>query len=192
MQTQPESDEALVRQIVPGSSPSRQAWTACQKSCGEAALRRFIHWANNSTEPDEDILQETLLSAYLSVERGRYIPQDGVPFSAYIRGIARNKIRAACRREHASLSMDAAAGLPDDTRHRPLEAAVEQRELRSRLQHALAQLPPTKRQVIERSLNGEAAGEIAAELSISTDLVRQHRCRALRCLRSSLSGADAA
>ena len=38
------------------------------------------------------------MTAYAEVERGRYQPRDGIPFAAYVKGIAHNKIREARRR----------------------------------------------------------------------------------------------
>ena len=66
---------------------------------GAAAVLKFIRLNNYTRELDEDIFQEAMLTAYLEVERGHYIPREGIPFTAYVKGIARNKIREARRRE---------------------------------------------------------------------------------------------
>jgi hypothetical protein len=46
MGSRPESDEALVRRMLPATSPDRaeraRAWGEWQCSVGEAAVRRFI------------------------------------------------------------------------------------------------------------------------------------------------------
>ena len=78
MATQP-SDKAWVKRLLPDDSldPAGQgragqacAWTEWQQGAGELALRKFIRVHNTTTEPDEDIAQEAMLTAYLAVERG--------------------------------------------------------------------------------------------------------------------------
>jgi RNA polymerase sigma factor (sigma-70 family) len=154
-------------------------------SVGQISLLKFIRVHNTTSEPDEDILQEAMLTAYLEVERGRYQPREGVPFTAYVKGIARNKLREARRRGRVWLSLeDGEAELPADRRfERPLEVTIERREQDLTLRRGLAMLPGDKRQVLERYLYGESTGEIAASMAITEDLVRQHKCRGLRQLR---------
>ena len=111
MVTRPESNEALIsnpnldpgaqqdllQRILPGQNTDRQdrarAWAEWQGSYGEHILAGFVRAHNNTGEADDDIIQDALITAYLSVERGSFQPRDGVPFSAYVIGIARNKIR---------------------------------------------------------------------------------------------------
>jgi RNA polymerase sigma factor (sigma-70 family) len=194
MWSRPETDEALIRQLLPSSNPDRRAraraWAEWQAAAGEQALRNFIRVSNYTPEPDEDILQEALLTAYLEVERGGYQPQAGVPFAAYVKGIARNKIRAAARRHREWLSLEQVT--PPTGVQRQLEAQMESREERRILQDGLASLPPPRRSVLEGVLNGESTAEIAAGLAISEALVRQHKCRALRSLRrmAQVEGED--
>jgi RNA polymerase sigma factor (sigma-70 family) len=187
MWTRPESDEALVRRFLPGLNPDREdrarAWAEWQLSVGETAVLKFIRIKNNTSEPDEDILQEAMLTAYLEVERGNYESRAGVPFTAYVKGIARNKIRAARRRDKRWTSLEEIGNLAVDAAQRQLESAVERREQHERLHLGLGDLPPQRRQVIERFLFGESTTEIAAGLAITKDLVRQHKSRGLRALR---------
>jgi RNA polymerase sigma-70 factor (ECF subfamily) len=131
-----------------------------------------------------DILQESLVTAYVEVERGRYQPRDGVPFAAYVKGIARNKIREARRRNRRAVPLD---DLPDAVfvadGDSP-ESAVERREQRAFLHEGLSQLPQSRRLVMERYLKGHSTTEIASALNMSVDAVRQHKCRGLRSLRA--------
>lgn len=187
MWSRPESDEALVRRLVPSLNPDRSdrahAWAEWQLSIGEAAVLKFIRVKNNTAEPDEDILQDAMLAAYQEVERGRYEPRPGVPFTAYVKGIARNKIRAARRLERGWTALEDIAQLPVDEPQRQLEIAVERREQRQALHLGLASLPSQRRQVLERYICGASTTEIAAELAMTEELVRQHKCRGLRSLR---------
>jgi RNA polymerase sigma factor (sigma-70 family) len=188
MWSRPEIDEALIRQILPSSNPDRHArasaWAEWQATVGDAALRKFIQANNYTAEPDEDILQETMLTAYLEVERGSYQLRTGIPFTAYVKGIARNKIREARRRQVIWLPLEE-IHLPMGVQ-RQLEIQMEYREEHRTLHRGLEHLTVLRRQVLEGVLNGESTAEIAAGLAMSKDLVRQHKSRALRSLRRSL------
>jgi RNA polymerase sigma factor (sigma-70 family) len=189
MDARPKSNEALERKLLPSISPNRadraRAWAEWQMSVGQISLLKFIRVHNTTNEPDEDILQEAMLTAYMEVERGRYEPREGVPFTAYVKGIARNKLREARRRGRVWLPLEdgEAESLVARRFERPLEVTIERREQDLTLRRGLAMLPGDKRQVLERYLYGESTGEIAASMAITEDLVRQHKCRGLRQLR---------
>ncbi len=183
------SEKPLEKRLLPGDNPDRAdrriAWEEWQCGSGQVALERFIRYHNQSAESDEDILQETLLCAFLEVERGRYQPQEGIPFTAYVKGIARNKLREAIRlqRNHLALE-DIEQILPGSQQLQP-ETASERREQKRLLLLGLTELPDKRRQVLERLMRGETTTEIANKLAMSEELVRQHKCRGLRSLRSS-------
>src|SRR6266508_3455908 len=90
------AQEDLLQRILPGLNADRQdragAWAEWQSAYGEHVLVRFVRAHNNTVEADDDIIQDTLITAYLSVERGSFQQRAGVPFTAYVIGIARNKI----------------------------------------------------------------------------------------------------
>ena len=106
----PLAQEDLLQRILPGLNADRQdrarAWSEWQAGYGEHILARFVRAHNNTAEADDDIIQDTLITAYLSVERGSFQPRDGVPFVAYVVGVARNKIREARRRERHRADLD--------------------------------------------------------------------------------------
>ena len=187
MMVQPESDEALVRRLLPSANPDpvdrAQAWTEWQGRLGGPAVLKFVRLSNNTAEPDEDILQDAMLTAYVEVERGHYEHRAGIPFTAYVKGIARNKIREARRRGRRWASLDDAADLPADPAPRALEGTVEGREARRALRQGLENLPPQRRQVLQHYLVGESLAEIAQRLDITEALVRQHKHRALERLQ---------
>jgi DNA-directed RNA polymerase specialized sigma24 family protein len=64
-----------------------------------------------------------------------------------------------------------------------LETIVERRERQSFFLASLSKLLPCRRRVLEGYLQGHSTAEIAQALGISTELVRQHKCRGLRNLR---------
>jgi RNA polymerase sigma factor (sigma-70 family) len=187
MWSRPESDEAIMKRLLPSTNPDRvdrsAAWNEWQVNAGQASVLKFIRCYNNTRELDEDILQEALLTAYLEVECERYERRTGVPFTAYVKGIARNKIREARRRERGLTSLEEAASLPENGPARQLESAVEHREQRYALANGLAALPHSRRAVLERYIHGESTAEIASSLAISEELVRQHKSRGLRSLQ---------
>ena len=110
---------------------------------GGAAVRSYIRLKNYSAETDEDIFQETVTTAFLSLEQGRYTPRPGIPFTAYVKGIARNKIRDARRRwqripsvplEDVRFVLEAPPGIEP-------EYAYEQAQQRRLFYAGLEQLP---------------------------------------------------
>lgn len=187
MWSRPESDEALIRRLLPSSNPDQadraHAWAEWQASIGEAAVLKFIRLVNTTSEPDEDIFQDAMLTAYLEVERGRFEPRSGVPFTAYVKGIARNKVREARRRDRFCTGLDDIPNPNDDDLLRQMETSIEHREQAEALHSGLASLPAARRKVLERYLKGKSTPEIAHELDMSEELVRQHKCRGLRRLR---------
>lgn len=193
MVTRPVSDEAFIRRMIPGCNPDQQdrsrAWAEWQSSIGEMVLQRYVRARNSTREADDDIVQEALLTAYLGVESGRYQPQDGVPFVAYVVGIARNKIREARRKEWRQVDLDEDREEYEPrvvTLQRQLERDVERREQCDLLRSGLSRLPATRRSVLEHYLSGASTDEIARRLVMSEALVRQHKCRGLRALQRDL------
>jgi RNA polymerase sigma-70 factor (ECF subfamily) len=187
MRAHPDSDEALVKRLLPSANPDPQdrayAWAEWHAATGGQAVLKFIRAQNRTAEPDEDILQETLLTAYLAMERGHYEHRAGIPFTAYVKGIARNKIREAHRRRGRWEMLDDSAARPADSSPRQIEAAFESQERQQALHQAIVRLPARRRQVLERYLGGESLSEIASTLQITEELVRQDKHRGLRRLR---------
>ncbi|MCC7357914.1 MAG: sigma-70 family RNA polymerase sigma factor [Anaerolineales bacterium] len=182
-----DSDEALVKRLLPSANPDPQdrahAWAEWHGERGGPAVLKFIRTTNNTAETDEDILQDALVTAYVEVERGRYEQRAGVPFTAYVKGIARNKIREARRRSRRWAPLEEANYHPDDANPRALERALEGREAQSALRSGLQQLPAPRRQVLQRYLAGDSLAEIAGQMAITEALVRQHKHRGLRRLQ---------
>ncbi|HNB52222.1 MAG TPA: sigma-70 family RNA polymerase sigma factor [Anaerolineales bacterium] len=192
MRSHLDTEETLIRRLLPVSNPCERdrayAWEAWQEDGGASALRRFIRMQNNTVESDEDIFQEAVATAYQEVERGRYQPQLGVPFTAYVKGIARNKIREARRKTQrwGTVPLEVVEFSLADAPFKQPEAAFERRQERAHFYRGLSTLPDGRKQVLERVVRGEGTAEIAAAMQISEDLVRQHKSRGLRVLREML------
>ena len=207
MLTRPVNEEALIQRLLPARNADRgdraRAWTEWQSMVGEPVLARYVRGHNGTSEADEDILQDALLTAYLGLERGTYQPREGVPFTAYVVGIARNKIREARRRERHRADVDGedeALDLPlngaflsgplrSGPPQRQPEQRMERREQRDLLRSGISRLTGARRLVLEYYLSGASTGEIANRLSMSEALVRQHKCRGLRSLARDLGRA---
>jgi len=189
MRSRLDTEELLIRRLLPSSNPCERdracAWADWQEDGGAMALRRFIRMQNNTTESDEDIFQEAVATAFQEVERGRYQPRNGVPFTAYVKGIARNKIREARRRTQrwGMVPLEVVEFSLADSPVKQPEAAYERRQRQAHFYQGLAQLPDGRKQVLERVVRGEGTAEIAAAMHISEDLVRQHKSRGIRVLR---------
>lgn len=182
----PESDEVLVKRLLPstnGNPKSRAAaWREWYTQIGEASVLAFIKSQNDTSEPDMDIFQEAMLTAFVEVERGRYRPHLNVPFAAYVKGIARNKIREARRRTRRFVPLEDTFQYELESNEQ-LEAVVEQQEQQDTLHASLTKLSQCRQQVLEGYLKGNSTAEIAQTLGITEALVRQHKSRGLRNLR---------
>jgi RNA polymerase sigma-70 factor (ECF subfamily) len=187
MMVQLDSDEALVKRLLPSANPDpadrAHAWAEWHVQLGGPAVLKFIRTTNNTAELDEDILQDALITAYVEVERGRYEQRAGVPFTAYVKGIARNKIREARRRSRRWAPLEEVLYLAEDAAPRALERTLESREAQHALRAGLEQLPAPRRQVLQRYLAGDSLTEIASQMAITEALVRQHKHRGLRRLQ---------
>jgi len=188
MRSRLDTEELLIKRLLPTSNPCERdradAWADWQEG-GATALRRFIYSQNNTAESDEDILQEAIVTAFQEVERGHYQPQNGVPFTAYVKGIARNKIREARRRTQrwGMVPLEEVEFSLADSPYKQPEATYERRQRQAYFYQGLSALPDGRKQVLERVVRGEGTAEIAAAMQISEDLVRQHKSRGIRVLR---------
>jgi RNA polymerase sigma factor (sigma-70 family) len=184
--TQPESNKVLVERLLPSTNgdPTDRAvaWEEWYAAGGATSVLSFVRAKNDTAEADMDIFQDAMMTAYAEVERGRYQPRDGIPFAAYVKGIARNKIREARRRGRRFIPLDDTEYIDGDTGVR-LETVVERREQRDSLRTGLSKLPTGRRLVLEGYLQGHTTAEIATALDMTEESVRQHKCRGLRSLR---------
>lgn len=187
MDGRPESDKALVKRLMPlynaNAVDRAAAWSEWVATIGEVKVLAFIRTLNDTAESDLDILQDTMMTAYLCVERGAYYQQDGIPFTAYVKGIARNKIREARRSLRREVALDDDLLAPISGAELEPESLYEEKERRGALHRSLAQLSVQRRSVLEALIGGESTAEIAQSLGMSEESVRQHKSRGLRNLR---------
>jgi RNA polymerase sigma factor (sigma-70 family) len=168
----------------------KNIWHQWQERFGDRILTRYIGYHNDTQTLDGDIYQDAMLTAYVEIERGGYQPQDGVPFSAYVKGIARNKIREARRKQRRFVPLDEVFyQIPAGEGFEP-EKIAERKEDFQLLHIGIASLDPNRRGVMEALLQGKQTKEIAEEMAISEELVRQHKSRGIRAIRKQLGNLD--
>lgn len=178
---------ADVRRFMPVFNPNSEdrlcAWDEWLAHGGSEPVLKFIRWSNGTNADDDEILQETLLTAYLKVERGQYEDRS-IPFTAFLKKIAWYKIMEASRREAGSVSLDdyseyiTAETGEHDSAERWREVEV--------LKSALIALPPRRSKIILLYEHGYSTSEIADHLGIREELVRKEKSLGLRQLRETV------
>jgi len=181
----------LVRRLQPiNTQDAREradAWNDWLLAGGAEPVRRFIRWSNGTAVEDEEILQETLIVAYLKVERGQY-QERNLPFTAFLKKIAHYKIMEASRIGQRQIALEAIGERIDlselDTSgQEQVEHWVEHGHMR----WALEQLTPRRRRIILMYELGYSTAEIAAYYNIRAELVRKEKSLAIRQLRDLLT-----
>lgn len=156
---------------------SRLAASICSRLA--PALRRKIDV--------EDVLQETFLRAFRSIDRFQYTDEDS--FLRWLVGIAGNVIREVAKRERWELivPLDAVPRADDVS---PSKAGRREERF-DRLQRALGALSPDHRQVVVLArLERLPLKEVARRMGRSPGAVKQLLLRALVRLRDSFGNTD--
>ncbi len=184
METRQKSNEVLVERLLPALNRNPQdramAWEEWYASVGVSSVMAFVRMTNDTATPDDDIVHDAIATAYEQVEGGRYQSRLDIPFTAYVKGIARNKIREARRRSWRYVALDDAPPALFESDRPSLESLIERREQIAALCDGLTRLSPLQRQVLADCLQGRSTDEIARASGMSEEAVRQHKSRALR------------
>jgi RNA polymerase sigma factor (sigma-70 family) len=176
-----------IRRLLPSENPDpidrANAWQDCWHHISTPVLK-YIRCKNGTSMDDREILEDAMATAYVEVERGNYEYRENVPFTAYVKGIARNMIREAYRRDKRSVPLDETFDRPDE---HEFESNVELWEEHEALHMRLLELPARRRQVLLLCSEGHETWQIAHDLGIREDLVRQEKSRALQQLRRKMA-----
>lgn len=165
-------NELLVRAIAHGDPDAERAFA-------ERFLRPIrVMLLTRSRNPDlaADLLQDVMIEAICGLRRGQL--RDPEKLSAFVSGIARNKLNNFYRANRRTQPLDLPDDLPDlsCTMDR---VEAEQRE--DRAAQAIASLEPLDRSILQMTLvDGLKPGAIAQKLKISPEVVRQRKLRATR------------
>jgi DNA-directed RNA polymerase specialized sigma24 family protein len=181
--------DGMICRLLPASNPDacdrRRAWDEWLLQGGAEPVLRFIRFSNGTREDDDEILQETLQTGFEKVEGGQYEDRS-LPFTAFLKGIARYKILEAARRGQRERPLEQADDSPAGETQKARERADLWKE-RECLRGALAALPARRALVLLLGEWGYDTHEIAALLRIRADLVRKEKSLALRHLRVHLA-----
>ena len=131
-------------------------------------------------ETAEDLAQEVMLGVLQGLRDGRLIV--GQNLSAYVHGTARNLInnhfRVCARTKAEGVILEREVGQDD-----PEESAAE-RERLEMVERALAELKPDDREILRMTLvDGLKPGEIAAQIGLTSEVVRKRKSRACKRLQ---------
>ncbi|MCB0878877.1 MAG: sigma-70 family RNA polymerase sigma factor [Thermoleophilia bacterium] len=141
-----------------------------------ARIYRFARVRCATVEDAEDVVAETFVAAWKSIERFEWT---GAPFAAWLFAIARSQV--AGHHRHAASRPQAESG--GDERVVELESGVDESagvEQRMLVDAYLAELPERQRTIVTmRFYGGLDAGEIGAALGMSAAAVRQQQLKAL-------------
>lgn len=150
-----------------------------------------------------DVVQEALLDA--SRQLSDYARQPPLPFYPWLRQLAWQRLvdvhhrhvtaqkRSVAREVEPRLPDESVMLLADQLIDRGSSPSVQllRKELRERVQSALADLKPSDREVlVMRHLEQMSIGEIAATLELSESAVKMRRLRAIQRLRQLLDSKD--
>ncbi len=140
----------------------------------------------NSSDVD-DLAQETFIAAFRSLSDFRL----GDDFGAWLRGIARNRVRMYFRSRHRRLAAlerfreEVAAAVENERDHEG-EADLRTRDA---LLGCVAKLPGRLRRVVHAGLEGARVAHLADELGTSAGAIYQLHYRAHQLLRACLKRA---
>jgi RNA polymerase sigma-70 factor (ECF subfamily) len=189
MMNEPESDRALLDRLRTGD---KSACAACVEKYSPGLYRLALRMMRNEAEA-EDVVQETFLSAFKSIDRfeGRS------ELSTWLYRIAYNTALMRLRRHTPDLISVDEPALSDEGFALPRqlfdwcclpERDFDTNETRSHLEQAIHALPDKLRAVFAlRELEGLSTDETAAALDISPEAVKTRLHRARLWLRDYLT-----
>ncbi len=188
MQLAPPYGGDHVRRLIPCLNPNREdralAWNQWWSAGGAEPVLKFIRWSNGTSTDDEEILQETLVTAYVKVERGAYEHRD-VPFTAFLKKIAWYKILEASRRYAHQVPLDEIEEVVEDDSF--AAEHVDRWKEHEALQAALTMLPNRRSNILLLYEDGYTTAEIADQLRIREELVRKEKSLGLKQLRQQVA-----
>ena len=177
------SDDELIRRALAGD---RDSYGMLVRRHQEVAFRTAYALCGDAAEA-EDATQDAFVKAHGALKRFR----PGAPWRPWLLAIvaneARNRRRAAGRREHLALRV---ARRPAPAHAEAAETVVLVHAEQERLAAALGRLDPPHRDVVVlRHVLGLSEAECAAALDVRPGTVKSRLSRALDHLREDLGDA---
>ncbi len=166
--------EALAQRIAKGDRAAEAELVRLYCDCVfSMALAR-----TRNRDAARELVDEVLMAVIQALRRGGV--RNTAHLTGFVRGTAANIIsgyvRAARRAPHTA-PLDQGVSVPDPSEH------IEREDRRMLATRALELLNARDRLILQLSLvEGLKPGEIAARLGVSSAIVRQRKCRALRAI----------
>lgn len=172
------TDASLIERILAGD---RDLYTLLVRRY-QAALYRYAHGMSGDPDISADLVQETLVRAYTSLDRCR----DPDRFGAWVFQILRNRyrdyVKAPNRRVVPLAEGDLVTSGADSLR------ALEQRETAARIEEALASLPESRREAFLLKYVEELSYEEMSErLGVGISALKMRVSRAREELHAALA-----
>lgn len=175
--------EQSVRHVL-GGKPDAFLWIVRTEGPG---LRAFLASRLHQMQDVDDLAQEVFIIAY------RKLPEfeAGRDFGAWLRGIARNKLKQhfeRVTREAASLELFRSKVMEIDQMAEEIENLAERTRSSQMMAmvQCIAKLPDRMRMVVRGRIDGERATALAAESGLSLDAIYQIQHRSLDWLRDCI------
>jgi RNA polymerase sigma-70 factor (ECF subfamily) len=175
--------DQVVRQVLSGKSDAF-LWIVRNEGPG---LRAFLASRVHQMSDVDDLAQEVFIIAYKKLPEF----EPGRDFGAWLRGIARNKLKQHFERfarEAASLEQFRCEVMEIDQMAEEIECLAERTrsvQMMAMVQ-CIAKLPEKMRRVVRGRLNGERAAALSAETGLSLDAIYQIQHRSLDWLRDCI------
>jgi RNA polymerase sigma-70 factor, ECF subfamily len=180
------TDADLVAQAVHGSQGAIATLLAQLRPQIVRYCRARLGPVGGGYTTADDVAQEVCVAVLRALPRFR---DQGVPFSAFVFGIAAHKVADAHRAATRGFPLSTVDTLPEraDARPGPEQLALAA-DLSRRLTFLLGELPETQREIIVlRVAVGLPAEEVGKVLGMSAAAVRVAQSRALHRLRTIAS-----
>ena len=184
--TEPRDIQALLAQARDGDGSAFGELCRSQEAVLEARIRSLLGPGLRAKIQPEDILQETFLRAFESLDRFR--EEDAAMFLRWLTSIAEHLIWSASQKsalKETSLTADVRGS------HVSPSHGLRREERLERLRRSLGRLRPEQRTAIELAkLEGLKVKEIARRMGRSEDSVKQLLSRGLNALRERFGDTE--
>ncbi len=168
--------KALIERILAGDAAAEEELIARYQH----RVRLYVSVRTSHPDYEEEVTQETMLAAVLALRQGKLREPENL--SAFVLGIARNQLADAIRKQARRKT----APLPEgydcpDPNH------GQDHELVESARAEIETLEPNDRRILWLTIiDGFKPGEVAAQIGMSSELVRQRKSRALRKIAERL------
>lgn len=168
----PAGQAALAAGVLAGDPAAEQALAAHYRR------RVFLMMLARLRDRDtaEELTQDTMLAVLAALRKGQLRQAESL--GAFVHGVGRNLVNNFVRTRR---NRPASVELNDDLRVAVPHEDFEGAQRVALVRREIGRLEPTDREILLRTLvGGEKPGQIAREMSLSSDVVRARKSRALR------------